>query len=175
MLIRRAFKGAALQPADAVHHFPSGHSGHYLPVSGHPSGYFRDYPVQLEPVPCHGAVLYFSPALLFQLHGEHELRNILELKDQMVRQEYEMVRQLQQEQQSLSHDLKEPPFSHGHPAGKEGKMPKGGPELYRPAGHSLGTGTLHMDRHLHPGCAFKPYQKPLHPVSYNIYGTGRRR
>ena len=37
---------------------------------------------------------------------EHELRNILELKDQMVRQEYEMVRQLQQEQQSLSHDLK---------------------------------------------------------------------
>lgn len=69
MLIRRAFKGgAALQPADAVHHFPSGHSGHYLPVSGHPSGYLRDYPVQLEPVPRHGAVFYFSPALLFQLH-----------------------------------------------------------------------------------------------------------
>lgn len=61
-------RGAALQPADAVHHFSSGHSGHYLPVSSHPSGYFRDYPVQLEPVPCHGAVLYFSPALLFQLH-----------------------------------------------------------------------------------------------------------
>ena len=37
---------------------------------------------------------------------EHELRSILELKDQMVRQEYEMVKQLQTEQQSLSHDMK---------------------------------------------------------------------
>ena len=53
-------------------------------------------------------VLCFIFLLLFYSNymKEHELRSILELKDQMVRQEYEMVRQLQQEQQSLSHDLK---------------------------------------------------------------------
>lgn len=53
-------------------------------------------------------VLCFIFLLLFYSNymKEHELRSILELKDQMVRQEYEMVKQLQQEQQSLSHDLK---------------------------------------------------------------------
>lgn len=37
---------------------------------------------------------------------EREMRGILELKDQMVRQEYEMVKQLQEDQQNLSHDMK---------------------------------------------------------------------
>lgn len=57
---------------------------------------------------CLVMVLCFIFLLLFYSNymKEHELRSILELKDQMVRQEYEMVRQLQQEQQSLSHDLK---------------------------------------------------------------------
>ena len=55
---------------------------------------------------CLVMVLCFIFLLLFYSNymKEHELRSILELKDQMVRQEYEMVRQLQQEQQSLSHD-----------------------------------------------------------------------
>lgn len=52
-------------------------------------------------------VLCFIFLLLFNSNymKEHELRNILELKDQMVKQEYEMVKQLQMEQQSLSHDM----------------------------------------------------------------------
>lgn len=57
---------------------------------------------------CLVMVLCFIFLLLFYSNymKEHELRNILELKDQMVRQEYEMVKQLQTEQQSLSHDMK---------------------------------------------------------------------
>ena len=48
---------------------------------------------------CLVMVLCFIFLLLFYSNymKEHELRSILELKDQMVRQEYEMVRQLQQE------------------------------------------------------------------------------
>lgn len=37
---------------------------------------------------------------------ERELRSILEFKDQLVHQEYEMVKQMQKEQESLSHNMK---------------------------------------------------------------------
>ncbi|MCC2818686.1 GHKL domain-containing protein [Lachnoclostridium pacaense] len=37
---------------------------------------------------------------------ERELRGILEFKDQLVRQEYEMVKQMQKEQETLSHNMK---------------------------------------------------------------------
>lgn len=37
---------------------------------------------------------------------EREMRNILEFKDQLVRQEYQMVRQMQREQEALSHNMK---------------------------------------------------------------------
>lgn len=37
---------------------------------------------------------------------EKEMRGILELRDEMVKQEYDMVKQLQTEQQTLSHDMK---------------------------------------------------------------------
>lgn len=53
-------------------------------------------------------LLCFGLLMLFYANyvKERELRNILEFKDQLVRQEYQMVRQMQKEQEALSHNMK---------------------------------------------------------------------
>ena len=57
---------------------------------------------------CLVILLCFGLLMLFydNFVKERELRNILEFKDQLVRQEYQMVRQMQKEQETLSHDMK---------------------------------------------------------------------
>lgn len=49
---------------------------------------------------------YFVMRLYSNYVKEREMRSILELKDQLVRHEYEMVKQMQKEQEILSHNMK---------------------------------------------------------------------
>lgn len=51
---------------------------------------------------CFGLLLFFYNNFV----KERELRSILEFKDELVNQEYQMVRQMQKQQEALSHDMK---------------------------------------------------------------------
>lgn len=57
---------------------------------------------------CLVLLLCFCLLMLFYANyvKEREMRNILEFKDQLIRQEYQMVRQMQKEQETLSHNMK---------------------------------------------------------------------
>lgn len=50
--------------------------------------------------------LYFVMLFYANYMKEKEMRSMLELKDQLVRSEYEMVKQLQAEQEALSHNMR---------------------------------------------------------------------
>ena len=99
---------------------------------------------------------------------ERELRGILEFKDQLVRQEYEMVKQMQKEQETLSHNMK------NHLLVLDGMLAEGNAGLYRPAERPPGRSfTFHLDRNPHPGCAAEPHPEPVCTGRHPVYRTGR--